>query len=482
MARTPYVKRIWKYLATGGTPMNPAGFQNMEDGIQGVDLDLGTAEADIAAIKSLLAAGGGSAVGYTRGTTFPPPTLGGAQFFYTVNHKLYTPGGDAWYDGDGVAATVSGSAGAPQSFNAAVQSDGTTALSWVLPTPPSGQTITAVTVRSADAPSGVSGMPLAGSATTNTRPSSTQTINGPLQREYWVTCTFSGGTESAESTHQTVNYPYGSSGDDTGGSGGSTGGSGTNPMSFLGVGSGYYCNLGIGLPTGHTNIPYSVLVDGYTKAGYVTLNAAGNGVILRSRMDGATTTTNTHYARDETREQNSSGDDIYFNMTNGTHSWEYVFNVGHIQPHKPICTIGQWHDQKSDALAIQLKTSLDGNRASMDLVARFYDVDHATKLLTGYNATLGVASATQIRVKVVFRSGGICDIYCNNVLKITDTQIRDKAPYSGAAAPQTGYWKLGLYPQAHSNYASSGATKEDPNEYTEATFFSHVVTHSPSLD
>jgi hypothetical protein len=259
----------------------------------------------------------------------------------------------------------------------------------------------------------------------------------------------------------------------TGTGGTPTGGASTGTTTYtypadvwkLGKAGGFNGNLGVGLPSGHVDIERPA-ADTYVKADYFFLNPTKTGAVCKSHMDGATTSSGTHYARVEWRQENKDGSHSAWSSSGTNFTVEYWVSVDHIQPNKPWATIGQIHDASSDALAIKIKGS---NRASLDWVATFYDTDNATKLSTGYNATATSAAMVKIKVEVL---NGTCNIYFNDVKKITSDALKGK----------TGlYWKSGVYPQAHSAYASSGYTKESASEYCQVTYYYYNHTQSPAI-
>jgi hypothetical protein len=289
-----------------------------------------------------------------------------------------------------------------------------------------------------------------------------------------VTCTFSGGSESAESNHVTVYLPYGTAppddGGGAGGGGGGTTGGGTagSPAELLDLGplpnTGGRFNLGVGQSgSTHIDIGVSTVEGGYVREGYFYFNTARDGVIFKEYANGGTTSTNTKYARTEMREYGQNGTaKAAWNASSGSHEFEYTVGVGQIWAGKPWMDIGQIHDAASDACAIKMKGT---TRTSLDVVAVFYDTDHPTKLITGYDATQGESCAFHT-IKVNVSGGGTCKIYVDGVLKITSSAMVGKG---------TGhYWKFGAYGQSGSPPVSRPATAY-------AIYKSHKTTHSPTI-
>ena len=262
--------------------------------------------------------------------------------------------------------------------------------------------------------------------------------------------------------------PQGGGGDGDGGDGGDGGGAATftHPADVfrLGTTGGSWANLGVGLPDDHVDIKPDELAR-YVKPDYFFLNAARTGAVLKSHMDAATTSSGTHYGRVELRQLTRNKQKAAWKAAGTTFVVEYDLTVDHIQPKKPWATLGQFHDSESDALAIKIKGR---DRTSLDWVATFYDEDHPTKLLTGYDATSSNPARVKIRIEL---KNGICTIFCNGTKKITSEKLKGK---SGL------YWKCGVYPQAHSKFASGGFSKESPDEYCQVTYYSYEISQDPA--
>jgi len=451
---------------SGATPLEADAAPNRWEGaLQAIDDDLDDAQDQISALQ----AGGGNG-GYVYGTTYPAPTLGNPPFFNTGNHKIYYPGGDGWYDATGTLATGTGTSNAPQNFTAVINSDSTTSLSWSAVT-----SATAYTVREKFlSPGGVSGMPITGSppATTNTRSAQLTAQT----REYYVTATV-GGVESAESTHITLYYPFGSL---PPGGGGGGGGGGTSPASILQLGAGkaggrYNLGVGRGAPTSppvHVDIDPGKVEGGYYEADYFYVNAAGTGVTFREHMDGGKTSSHTNYPRTEMREFTQAGAQMAFNVGSGRHTYEYEMALEHIPPNKPWTTAGQLHDSVSDAVAFKWKPHSGTDRTNMDLTCWIYDTQQSTPLLTGYDGTQGT-SAVHVIVKFdVFQSGGVTvfDVWVNGTKKISaNNSLNGKG--SGH------YWKYGSYGQTSSSYGGFEST----TEYVDVTYYYMHTTHTPAI-
>jgi hypothetical protein len=472
MADDLYTPQTWANGPGGGTAISAPRLTHIESGIEVVDQAFQQLRDDVDAVQAGV---GGQVRGQLelvdstgRGT----PTEGLLKWDTGLDLPIIGTG-TVWRQIATAAISGGGAGGGgtagPTNFTAVVNPDSSIALAWTLPTPPGAETITGVTVREKfKSPTGVSGMPLAGSATSNTRTASTSTA----VREYYVTCTFSSSGESAESNHVTVYLPYGTAPPDdssTGGGGTVGGGSAGSPAELLALGAlpktGGRYNLGIGQSgSSHIDVGVSTVEGGFVREGYFYLNTAGDGVIFKEYADGGRTSANTKYPRTELREYNQDGTTkSAWNASSGTHEFEYTIGVGQIWSVKPWMTIGQIHDAASDAVAIKIKGT---SRTSLDIIANFYDTDHPTKLVTGYNATQGEA-CTQVTIKVQVSGGGTVRIYVNGVLKITSTAMVGKG--SGH------YWKLGAYGQ------SGTATGEAANATAYSIVYANKITHTPAI-
>jgi hypothetical protein len=459
-----YDAQTYANTAAGGTPLSASRLNHTEAGIADTSRTVLDLIDDVRALQGALDTSGRPVSGPSSLRGFPDD----GRFFYDTDlDKPIWGNGSVWKDAAGTAVATSGgggTTGGPTNFSAVVQPDSSVVLSWTLP----AGTITGVTVREKfKSPGGVAGMPLAGSATTNTRAASTATA----VREYYVTCTI-GGVETAESNHVTVYLPYGTAPPDDAGGGGGTVGGGTgagSPAAVLALGAlpktGGRYNLGVGRPSGHVDIPVSTVESGYIEEDYFYLNPAGTGVTFRCHPDGAKTSTNTKYPRTEMREYRQNGTDkAAWPANSGSHEFEYEWSVGQIWPNKCVTTMGQIHDASSDAMAIKMSGT---DRTSLDVVAVFYDTVHPTKLLTGYDATQGDLAAHHT-IKVNVSGGGVCKIYMDGALKITSTAMQGK----GAGH----YWKYGAYGQS----AVSAGGNEPSSSRTDVTYYSHKTTHNPA--
>ncbi len=413
-----------------------------------------------------------------------PPTLDAALFYNQQTSELWIPGGSAWYKTALTAvAGVSGGSNAPLGFSAVVNSDNTVSLAWTLPTPPSGNTITAVTAREKFAsPGGVSGMPLAGTATTNNRPTSSSVST----REYYVTCTFSGGTESAESNHVTVYLPYGSSG--TGGGGG-TGGTGSTPAAILGIGTSVFFSIDIG-NAGGANVSHTMaeLTSGYVQSPYLEPNATNDAVALQCFANSGTTSGSPH-PRTEFREVLSDGvtKAAWAAATGKNHTMSGTSTITHLPADsesssvpKPQVCFGQIHDAAGDVVRLQVEESSSTpaesggihSSTSLHIVGHTHSPNGGarTEVKTRLASTYTVGTAINWKIEVL---GTTCNLYINGTKQFTFT-------ISGTGF----YFKTGDYQQFSTAVTNSSGSPDggySPSSYARTELKNLVVTHSPAL-
>jgi hypothetical protein len=480
-----------------------------ESSLELVTNDTDTLDDRVASLETILVnttqGGGGPAVtGYRYGTTAEagPPTAGGSLFYNTTTSELWIPGGSGWYKTALTAVSgVSGGSNAPTNFTADVQSDSSINLAWTLPTPPGGNTITGVTVREKfKSPTGVSGMPLAGSATTNTRSASLT----PSTREYYVTCSFSGGTESAESNHVTVTLPYGSTTGTTGG--GTSTGTGT-PATVLNIGSGATQNhfsVDVG-NAGGANVSHSMaeIVAGFVQDGYFGLNNAGDAVYGQCYANSGTTSGSPH-PRTELRETKADGTKAAWTCASGrTHDMFGTSTVTHLPADaessstpKPQVCFAQIHDTDNiptgykggDVVRLQVENSgsTPSDSPGGNSVANLHIVAHthspngasATETKTSIASSYTIGTAINWRIRVV-------DTTCSIYLGGTITGTPGNYTYSGGSVVKSftisgdGFYYKALDYQQFSTVSGDGQYKS--TSYATVELKNLQVTHSPAL-
>jgi chitosanase len=372
-----------------------------------------------------------------RGT----PTRG-ALFWDETLDRLIVGNGLAWEGADGNALAGDGGTGTQAPTLLVVEQTGEGAVSFTWSAVPDADHYE---LREASSPLGVAGK----TALTGT----TTTLTGlaPRVYEFWLVAAYAGGTLSADSNHELIDVTT------AGGSG-----SASSPAGILGLGSGGgFWDVGIGLPSGHVNYPYSQLAAGFTSTPYFVPTSDLSGVLFRAPMHGGLTSDAAGGARSELREYlNGTGTKAAWVAAFGTHVLEYTFRVEHLQPIRPYVIVGQVHDAANDSLSIRIRgAALTGN--TMNVEAWIYGSRVTTNLVTGY------AIGTDVKIRIEFSSGTL-RIYVNGVLKVTNTT----AFANKTAAEQ--YFKLGAY--AGSSTAKYG---ESASEYAQVRIVGAIVcTHS----
>jgi hypothetical protein len=462
----------------GGTPLEAGASANRwETALQAIDNAVDDLQDSVTSLQA------GSVLAYRRGQTADagPPTADGPLFYNQETSELWIPAGTGWFKTALTAVSgVSGGSNAPTNFSAVVNSDNTVSLAWTLPTPPGGTTITAVTVREKFvSPGGVSGMPLAGSATSNTRPASSSAST----REYYVTVTFSSGVESAESNHVTVSLPFGTT--PTGG-GGSTGGTGTGiPATILNIGTGAtqnHFNVGIGYAgSTHRDHTMAEIIAGYVEDPYFTSNAAGDAVHMQCFANSGVTSSTTIHPRCELREVLKDGTTkAAWPMGTGTHIMSGTSRVTHLPADaessgtpKPYTCFAQIHDGAGDVIRLQVEDTAGTpaqsggthSVSSLRIVAHTHSPDgNAAEVKTEIQSTYSINQDINWKIEVI---NGTCKIYLGGVVKKTIT-------LSGSG----GYFKTGDYQQFST---ASGDGQYAPSSYAVVELRNLSVTHTPAL-
>jgi hypothetical protein len=432
----------WNDGPGGGTPASVArGPRRWEAGIEALDVQGDSHDERIGSIETVLDALFSSA---QAGTTAGRPSPVAGRLYVDLDLPALLIGtGVAWLKVDLTALTGGGAALAPQNFTGTVVAGGSIGeidLTWdAVPG------ATAVTVRESRSPNGVSGMPLAGGATSSNRTPST-----PGGYDYWVTATV-GGVETAISNHFTCTLPF----------------SGTvgTPGEILNIGSGVsqvHANIGIGFSgghpgpngeTAHTDTPMTASLpkaplginDGYAPAGFWTPNSDGTAVSFTIYADGSYTSPvnpTTHHPRTELRELNADGTKASWAAATGTHVGIGRTVIKHLPADaeasgtaRPWICFAQIHDGLGDVVRLQVGGTMTGG-----LTLRVYphtpnggaaDPSPSSTLI---KSTYAIDEIIDWKIEV---TSGICRIYLSDVLKYT---------INGLTA--TGcYFKAGNYQQ-----------------------------------
>ena len=357
---------------------------------------------------------------------------------------------------------TAGEANVPRNFQAVVQPDNSIVLTWdAVPG------ATAITVRETRSPDGVSGMPLAGSATTNTR--TPHTVGGYT---YWITATV-GGAETNPSNKASVTLPHGS---------GSCGPVATStPADILNIGTGArqnHFNVGVGYATGHEDHEMTEIIGGFAKSPYFTPNAGGNAVQFAVFANGKTTSNQTGHPRSELREMEADKTTkASWKSFSGSHVMSGTSKIVELPPDnqssttaRPWICFAQIHDTKNAALGLKggdiVRLQVEGNFASgFKIYARTHTPNgepgvHEVKTQIARSYTVG----DDINWKIECTKGKV-KIFIDNVVKATVTGV----------ASSTCYFKAGNY-QQFSTVSTDGGYPKAARSVVELRKL--VVTHS----
>lgn len=457
----------WNDGPAGGTPASVArGPRRWEKGLDDIDAGLDQLEDRVDAIQAALGSllGAADVMPTTERLTIAP-----VEGKLVVDSDLPAlligkPGGAGWWKVD--LTTLTGAGGGGTSTPAPVlvgelQPGGTIGqIVLTVSGVPAGAT--AVTFRESRSPTGVSGMPLAGTATTTTR---TPTSAGGY--DYWVTYTL-GGVESPASNHFVTTLPYSEPG---GGGGGGGGGTGT-PASILNIGTGptqNHFNCGIGYSTGHKDITQAQIVGGYAETPYFTPNAAGDAVVFTVYANGKTTSDKTLHPRSELRELLANGiDKAAWPMGSGTHVMSGISRITYLPPDseasgtpRPWTTWAQIHDDLGDVLRLQTNGTLTSGLQLRCHTHSPNGADGVPEIKTVIQSSYTVGQDIVWKIEAI---NGTCKIYINNVVK-----------YTFSISGRPAYFKAGNYAQ-FSTLSSDGGYKS--TSFSKVELRNLVVTHS----
>ena len=338
--------------------------------------------------------------------------------------------------GGGVITPFATSAHAPQNFQAVVKPDNSIILTWdAVPH------ATAITVRETASPDGVHGMPLPGSATTDTRTPHT------LRRyTYWITATV-GGAETTPSNTADVTLPFGS------GLGSRGGGASGSPADILDIGTGAtqnHFNVGVGYSTGHENHKMADIIDGdATEDPYFMPNAGGDAVQFAVFANGKTTSNRTGHPRSELREMKADRTTAAsWGSASGTHVMSGISRITHLPPDddasgtaRPWICFAQIHDTEDEAHGLEggdiIRLQVEGNFTNgFAIMARTHtpngDADHEEKTKIANSYTVGHDIHWRIEC-----ADGTATIFIDGVARAT---------VDGLTSP-TCYFKAGNYQQ-----------------------------------
>jgi hypothetical protein len=445
-----FTPKDWQNDPAGGTPI-------MESDLDLRDNTLAQLIAYVDQLSDTVAAIGAS-VGNTgqqivTETLVTPTTRGnpvaGRRVYDTTLLKPIWGDGSNWRDATGTLLTGNNAAAAPQNMVAVVNPDNSINLSW--------DAVAGAAASAGRGPyilyesqslSGVSGATALATNSTVRNPGTMRNY------EYWVTAMV-GGVETAASNHVFPTLPYGST-TGTPGSGSSGGGFTGSPAQFLNIGGvGGYWNLGIGYPTGHVDITYSELRNGFVDSPYFVMNAAGTAVVFWTPMNGGKTSSNTKYARTELRELKSDGvTKAAWDGTTGLDRMQGKSKVMHYAPIKCEMCVAQVHNATDDMLQIRPEAATATGSQTWRLSVAGTKVKD---LITG------VALGQEVSWDIEFN---------NNTLTV---RINGTSQWTQSASAFTAgqYFKVGSYPQQNSTDQANS-----PTDYASVELRDLVTTHT----
>jgi poly(beta-D-mannuronate) lyase len=179
------------------------------------------------------------------------------------------------------------------------------------------------------------------------------------------------------------------------------------------------------------------------------VNASGDGVAFRARVDGARTSENTNYPRSELREMTNNGSSQarWSNKTSsdGVHAMHVDAAITSVPPNKPQVVAAQIHDGSDDVIMIRL----NGSKLIVDAD------DSATQLVLDENYVLG----TRFTVDITAVDGNIRVVY--NGARTVDY----------ASSGDTWFFKAGCYTLSNTSFDRADA-------YGEVVLYGLTVAHS----
>jgi hypothetical protein len=218
----------------------------------------------------------------------------------------------------------------------------------------------------------------------------------------------------------------------------------TAELLHLAASGGYnHFNLGVGFPSGHTDITPAALYAGYSVEEGNTVykvNPGGTAVRMRVGVNGGRTSANTSYPRVEFREYNQDNTTkAAWSAGSGVHYLQGHTKIVHLAATKPWVSIAQIHDAGDDIVQIltrkdsgvlRLRAYVDGNT-------------HATYLIDP------IAEGDEFDWEIRM-DAGVMTIKIDGVTKIT----------SSALSGKTGcYFKAGCYAQSNTSTENGDATQ-----------------------
>jgi hypothetical protein len=397
-----------------------------ENGLEAIDVEVD----DIRDQVTALLAGGGTSRQWQSGPSSerPSPAIG-LPYWDTdlaANGRLIVGTGTSWVYPDGTAISGSGTSTAPV-LTATVTSGGSIGainLSW---TAVAGAT--SYKLYETESPNGVSG------ATALTGTSTVRTPSTARNYEWWITATVA-GVESAASNRVQTTLPFGGGG----------GTPSTDPSTFLNIngegnGTGGWWNLGVGFPSGHTDITPTQLQNNYVNSPYYVMNAAGSAVQFQVFMNGGRTSSNTKYPRCELREYatGSTSTKAAWSGSSGRHRMSGKSKVMHYAPEKCEGVVAQIHDGSDDTLQIRAEAGSATGSQTWRLSINGTEVKDLIS---------GVALGQEVAWEIDLNNG------------LLTVKINGVSQYSSNPSYGSGqYFKCGAYPQQNSTDQSNPSTE-----------------------
>jgi hypothetical protein len=439
-----FTPKDWQNDPAGGTPITETELDLRDNALAQLIAYVDQLSDTVRAIQATVGNTGQQIINeiVVTPTTRGNPTLGRRVYDTTLLKPIWGDGSN-WRDSSGTILTGANATSAPQNMTAVVNPDNSILLSW-----DAVAGATSYKLYETQSPNGVSG------ATTLTTTSTLRTPSTQRNYEYWVTATV-GGIESAASNHVFPTLPYGST-TGSGGSGSSGGGFTGSPAQFLNIGgAGGYWNLGIGYPTGHVDISYAELHNGFTDSPYFVMNVSGTAVVFWTPMNGGRTSSATKYPRTELRELQSDGiTKAAWSGTSGRHRLQYKAKVMHYAPVKCEMCCGQIHDASDDVLQIRPEAASATGSQTWRLSIKGIEVK---------DLIAGVSLGQEVQMDIDLNAGTLS-------VKVNGTSQWSSSP---GYASSGNYFKVGSYPQQNSTDQANS-----PTDYASVEIRDLILTHT----
>ena len=213
---------------------------------------------------------------------------------------------------------------------------------------------------------------------------------------------------------------------------------GPDPSSSVGWN---HFDLGLGLSS-HVNYAQSQLGNTPPQGApwwYSKLNSAGVPCVQFSApLSGATTSTNTKYARCELREYERDGTTkMAFDPKVGDHWIEGIYRITGLSPDKSGVCVQQMHDPSDDTIMVRT----EGSSGSVGLYLNY----NGTRVAT-LNSSVTIGQEFYLKIRV--NAGTPSVYYTTNLAAIPTTPTHTSAGYFSGAA--TGWYsKSGCYNQSN---------------------------------